>query len=243
MDAPKIGGAPKIDMPKIDMPKVELEKHGAPQLDRPLGRPAGRGNDGPADKRTLADKLDHAANDPAKLEKLQKKLGLDDAQLEQLLRSVRGEKPGAAPAGEPPGGPAKAPGGGGTGGPAGAPCGGEGCGAPQAGGAGEGGGGQAGAAGGAQGGGGIMEQIMGLLQQIMQMIQGGQQAGGEQQGGGDQELLQQIGAAKSMEELEKVIQPLIEQAGGDPEQLPPEIAQAIQKKVQELGGGGQAPGA
>ena len=88
-----------------------------------------------------------------------------------------------------------------------------------------------------------MEQILALIQQIMQMIQGGQQAGQQpQQGGDQQQLMQQIQGAKSMEELQKVIQPLIEQAGGDPNKLPPEIAQAIQKKVEELGGG-QQPGA
>jgi hypothetical protein len=69
----------------------------------------------------------------------------------------------------------------------------------------------------------------------MQMIQGGQQAGGEQQGGGE-DPLKQIEAAQSMEDLKAAVQPLVEQAGGDPSQLPPEIVQAIQKKVQELGG-------
>jgi hypothetical protein len=82
---------------------------------------------------------------------------------------------------------------------------------------------------------------MALIQQIIQMIQGGQQAGGaeqqQQQGGDQKQLLQQIDGAKSMEELQQVIGPLIEQSGGDPNKLPPEIAQAIQKKVQQLGGG------
>ena len=158
--------------------------------------------------------LQNSRNDPAALQKVADGFGMSREELGKL-----GDQLGVSGCGPHGCGPKTST------------CGPEGCG-PK-GGAGQEAGDAGGAAGAAQGGeaGAAGGEGQGLdLNQILDFIKQLIQGGGEQGQDPQQQLLDQVQQAGSIEELAQVVQ-----QAGDPQQLPPEVQQAIAQKAQQLG--------
>src|SRR5687767_12204320 len=92
---------PQMDGPKLDRPKLDLPKIDAPKIDAPKDRAPGQIGEAVKNKPSTFERLqkqfEKAGEDPQKLEQLKKKLGVDDQQFKDLMRAVRGEKPGEPP--------------------------------------------------------------------------------------------------------------------------------------------------
>ncbi|MCB9648808.1 MAG: hypothetical protein H6730_19740 [Deltaproteobacteria bacterium] len=70
-----------------------------------------------------------------------------------------------------------------------------------------------------------------MAQDMLGQLGGAQDAGAAGEGDPNQQLLAQIQGAQSLDELQQVLQ----QAGVDPQQLPPQVQQAVQAKAAQLG--------